>query len=136
MINFKYKEVIKSNTAKRLGINNSIPETLLDNLMNSTVGIQRVRDYLRVPLKINSWYRCPELNQAVGGARRSAHLSGLAIDFVPLDIKIEDAFKAIAESDIPFDQLILENSGKTYWIHISWSNRNRRMVFELDKNKK
>lgn len=136
MINFKYKEVIKSWTAKNMGIDNSLPSKLLDNLMNSAVGIQRVRDYLKVPLRINSWYRCLKLNMAVGGKKKSAHLSCLAIDFVPIGMKIKDAYRMIAESDIPFDQLILEHSGKTYWIHISFSNKNRRMVFELDKIKK
>jgi len=133
MINFTYKEVIKSSTADRLNIDNSIPETLINNLMRSTVGIQKVREYLRVPLRVNSWYRCSELNRAVGGATNSAHLKGFAIDFLPLGRKIEEVFKAIAESDLEFDQLILEHSGSTYWIHISFDPRNRRQVFELTK---
>lgn len=134
MINFKYKEVINSSTARRLDIDNSIPETLMDNLMNSTVGIQKVRDFLGVPMRINSWYRSGALNKAVGGVLNSAHTKCLAIDFVPLKMDITKAFEAIARSDIEFDQLILErNSRGSIWIHISWSNKNRRQVFRLNK---
>lgn len=134
MVNFKYKEVVGSSTAKRLGIDNSLPETLLDNLMNSVVGIQRVRDLLGVPMRINSWFRSEELNKAVGGSSKSAHMKCLAVDFVPLRMDIKEAYKAIAKSNIQFDQLILErNKRGSVWIHISFDNRNRRQAFELEK---
>lgn len=134
MINFKYKEVVNSSTARRLGIDNSIPETLMDNLMNSTVGIQKVREFLGVPMRINSWYRSGALNKAVGGVLNSAHIKCLAIDFVPVKMDITEAFEAIANSDIKFDQLILEHNSKgSVWIHISFDNRCRRQIFRLKK---
>lgn len=134
MINFKYKEVIKSETARRLNIDNNVPNELFDNMMNSTVGIQRVRDLLKIPMRINSWYRSPELNSNVGGAIKSAHLKCLAVDFVPIRMNINEAYELISKSDIQFDQLILErNSAGSVWIHISFDNRNRRQVFHLKK---
>ena len=137
MVNFKYKEVIKSETARRLNIDNNVPNELFDNMMNSTVGIQRVRDLLKIPMRINSWYRSPELNNKVGGAIKSAHLKCLAVDFVPIRMNINEAYELISKSDIQFDQLILErNSAGSVWIHISWSNKNRRQIFKLEKREK
>jgi len=134
MINFKYKEITYSDTAKAKGIDNRVPEELFDNLMNSTVGIQKVRDLLGVPMRVNSWYRCPKLNSMIGGATKSAHMECLAVDFVPIRMNIDDAYNKIADSDIQFDQLILErNRAGSVWIHISFDNKNRRQVFRLKK---
>ena len=76
-------------------------------------------------ISVSSGYRCPELNRAVGGARTSAHLTGHAVDFNcygfgdPLAI-----CRALAESDMAFDQLIEEG----VWCHISFDPRMRRQV--------
>lgn len=134
MINFKYSEVIKSDTAKRLGIDNSVPSTLLGNLMESTVGIQKVRELLGVPMVVNSWFRCERLNKAVGGSSTSAHKQCLAVDFVPVGMNIAEAYNKIAKSNIIFDQLILErNKSGSVWIHIGFGGKQRRQVFEMEK---
>ena len=67
------------------------------------------------PLRVNSGYRCPGLNAAIRGSRTSAHMDGLAADVFPLDLGLRDAYEALAESGLPFDQLIFEFSR---WIHI------------------
>lgn len=134
MINFKYNEVIKSDTATRLGIDNSVPSSLMNNLMESVVGIQKVRDLLGVPMKVNSWYRSEKLNRAVGGSDTSAHKQCLAVDFVPIGMCIDEAYNKIAKSSIMFDQLILErNKCGNVWIHIGFGGKQRRQVFELEK---
>ena len=68
------------------------------------------------PLHVNSGYRCPGLNAAIGGATTSQHMDGLAADVVPLEMDLADAYERLAHSGIAFDQLIYE-FGR--WIHIS-----------------
>lgn len=67
------------------------------------------------PLRINSGYRSPAVNAAIGGAKTSQHMRGQAADTVPLQLALEDAFQAVKASDIPYDQLIIEPT----WIHVS-----------------
>jgi hypothetical protein len=67
------------------------------------------------PIKINSGFRSPEVNAAIGGVATSQHVKGEAADTVPLCMPLWEAFQKVKASDIPFDQLILEPT----WIHIS-----------------
>jgi hypothetical protein len=74
---------------------------------------------------VNSGYRSPEVNRAVGGARNSAHLSGHAVDFVCRRFGSPRTIcKALAASTLVFDQLIEEGR----WVHISFDPRNRSQV--------
>ena len=74
--------------------------------------------------QINSFYRCPAVNLAVGGAEYSQHTKGEAVDFKPLHLPIREAFAKIAASAIPYDQLILEPSPDApTWIHLSITKR-------------
>jgi hypothetical protein len=99
---------------------------LVDALRETAGNMETVRAILgdRV-VTISSGYRCPALNKAVGGAKASAHLSGLAVDFncygfgSPLAV-----CRAIAGSGLPFDQLIEEGT----WVHVSFDPRMRRQV--------
>ena len=76
----------------------------------------------------SSWYRCPMLNEAVGGSENSAHTRSLAVDFKPPQPwTLENAFDAIAESDFPFDQLIKERANNgAEWIHMGLSYKQPR----------
>ena len=67
------------------------------------------------PLRINSGYRSPRVNAAIGGASTSQHMRGQAADVFPMKMALKEAFQAVKASSIPFDQLILEPS----WIHVS-----------------
>jgi zinc D-Ala-D-Ala carboxypeptidase len=76
-------------------------------------------------ISVSSGYRCPELNRAIGGAANSAHIRGRAVDFCaygfgsPLQV-----CRAIAASDLSFDQLIEEGR----WTHIAFDPAMRRQV--------
>src|SRR5574343_627287 len=89
---FTLEEFQFSDTAVRKGIDNSVPQDLLDNVTLTAMGMERVRSILGKPIKVTSGYRGPKLNAAIGGAKSSAHMSGLACDFTcesygtPLDI--------------------------------------------------
>ena len=115
--NFSLEELTFSQTAARLGIDNSPTPAALDNLVRLAGMLENARFMLGVPIFVSSGYRCPALNNRVGGAANSQHLFGLAADFTapafgsPLAVA-----EAIAGSGMGFDQLIAE-FGK--WVHVS-----------------
>ena len=80
--NFTLEELIHSNTAERMGIDN-VPkdEKVVENLRSLCLEVlQPLRDYVGAPVHINSGYRCPELNMAVDGVKNSQHCRGEAAD--------------------------------------------------------
>jgi len=133
--NFGYQEMIKSSTADRIGISNDATREHVINLVNlCNFILQPVRDEFG-PIRINSGYRSPALNKAVGGSKTSQHCNGQAADFESTRISNPDLAKWI-EKNLIFDQLILEfydgvdpNSG---WVHCSYvldgSNRSKTMT--------
>ena len=81
-----------------------------DNLVNVQLMaevIEDVRNLLQRPIMVNSWFRSPALNKAVGGVQTSAHLLGLAVDF-PVS---STEFRRVAHSGaIRYDQAIYYQS--------------------------
>lgn len=121
--NFTLTEFTKSQTGARLGIDNTPKGDHLENLKNLVIKIiQPVRTKMGRPLTINSGYRGPELNKAVGGAATSQHCNGEAADIECPGVPNYDLAKWI-QDNLDFDQLILEfytpgipDSG---WVHVS-----------------
>lgn len=122
---FTLEEMSSSEVAIRKGINNTPTADIVANLTELAGFLEQVRSLLGVPMHINSAYRSPKVNAAVGGSSTSAHMTGQAADFVapafgtPQDICIE-----IAASDIQFDQLIYEGT----WVHFGIRGDMRRQV--------
>ena len=117
---FSFEALIASDTAVRLGIDNRPPATLLPNLRALAEGLERVRAALGGrDLRINSGYRCLELNTRLGGAKKSRHMEGLAADILcpafgsPLEV-----CRAIVAAGVQPDQVIHE-FGK--WCHVSFA---------------
>lgn len=79
---FKYSEFTKSDTAKRLHLNNAITDwEVRDNIKALVENVlQPLRDAWGGPIFINSGYRSPEVNKAVGGVETSQHTKGMAAD--------------------------------------------------------
>ena len=127
--NFSLDQLIHSETAERERIDNSPAPEIVNNLLRLAQGLEQVQALTGFPLDISSGYRCPELNARVGGARTSQHTRGQAADFTcdefgpPLDI-----IRAIRDSDIDFDQCILEYAR---WVHISFSAAPRGKVLTI-----
>jgi uncharacterized protein YcbK (DUF882 family) len=69
-----------SQTAARMGIDNTPTPEILKNLRIMAAKLEEIRSLLGVPVLVSSGYRCPALNKAVGGSKGSAHLLGLAAD--------------------------------------------------------
>jgi hypothetical protein len=135
------KEGIKSHTATRLNINN-VPSDL--DLINMKTIAEKVFEPLRKfvdgPIAINSFYRSPKLNSAIGGSTTSQHCIGCAID-------IDDnySYKTNAEMfeyikcNLDYDQMIWEfgNEKNPDWVHISYvsEDANRRRCLQAYKEK-
>lgn len=123
--NFTLEEMTHSNTATRLGIENTPGDEQVENLRHlCETMLEPIRGILGVPLKINSGYRSPALNSYVGGSKNSAHRFGLAADFVPVGMPIQKAFERIRKHpELGWDQLILECDA---WIHIGLRDGEQR----------
>ena len=81
--NITYAEAIHSQTAKRKGIDNTPNPTQVENMKLTAEKIfQPLREWVGGPIKINSFFRSPELNEAIGGSKTSQHCKGQAIDTV------------------------------------------------------
>ena len=131
-----YKEGVYSITSIRRGIDNTpnddqlhFMELIAENVFDP------LRQYVGGPIKINSFFRCPELNKAIGGSGKSQHCNGQAID-------IDDTFGRMTNAEmyhwikenLDFDQMIWEfgDDDNPNWVHISYvspeKNRNRCLL--------
>lgn len=116
---FDFNEMTFSQWAIRSNVQNLPSASELENLkLLCNEVLEPVRKLLGVPLKISSGYRNARVNKAVGGSLSSQHMQGLAADFIPIGMSLEDAITKIMASDIAYDQLIDEYGS---WIHISHS---------------
>ena len=104
---FDYKEFENSKIAEEKGICNVIRSFAVRDAIKSLVDnvLQPLRDIAGVPLRINSGYRCVELNAAVGGVPTSQHVKGEAAD-VAFPKPVELA-RIAADNHLPFDQMII-----------------------------
>ena len=130
------KELLFSETATRLGIDNTPTDQILINLQTLIYKIIEpiVNHYGNI--KITSGYRSPELCLKIGSSISSQHTKGEAVDFIIPNISNQEASLWIVKN-LEFDQCILEfwnpetNSG---WIHCSYSNTNRKMYLRAFKS--
>lgn len=130
-------EVIRSESAKRLGIKNMPTEEHMKNLKALAENIfEPIRANFRQPIRISSGYRSQALNAAIGGATNSQHSTGEAIDIdmEGTSLTNKEIFNFIKEK-LNFDQLIWEfgNSNEPDWVHVSYSNRQRKQVLKAIK---
>ena len=147
MKHFTISELLKSDTALKHGLWNGAPKEAEENLRSL---VEQVLDPLREqygkPIRVTSGYRCPKLNNLVGGAPNSQHMRGEAADIVayspaliagkdPQSPNWEENLKLgrLIEALGKFDQLIYEQcdrKGNPRWIHVSYKPNgwNRKQV--------
>lgn len=125
---FALAEFTHSQTAARLGLDNTPSKEITENLKLAACRMEIVRRLLgNKPIVISSGYRSHQVNRAIGGSNTSDHCKGHAVDFVvPAFGTPYQVAKAIAEAvpRIEFDQLIYELT----WVHISFAPANRRQI--------
>lgn len=140
---FTFSEFSESEKARRLGIDNKIPERVEAHVVELVdLILDPLREAWGGPLTISSGYRCPELNKAVNGSATSAHMDGWAADIVPdkndkrgVDGLISFAAKWLNETGVAFDQCIDEKEGDKKWLHIGIRNRKGEQRREIKKIK-
>ena len=137
---FTLEEMTVSPTAKRLGLSNTpTPEHIENMRYCCEMILEKVRAKFG-PVTINSSYRSPRVNQAVGGSKTSQHVNGQAIDFEVKGVDNKTVADWVADN-LEFDQVILEfytkgdkNSG---WVQASikkeGGNRRQRLIATKSK---
>jgi zinc D-Ala-D-Ala carboxypeptidase len=126
--NFTLSEMTKSETALRHGMDNIPNQEQISNMQALAVNVlQKVRDHYKRGVKVNSGFRHPDVNAAVGGSRTSDHTRGMAADIeIPGVANAELA--GWIQQNLDYTQLILEfytpgvpDSG---WVHVSYDPAN------------
>ena len=120
---FSLEELTHSDLALRKGIKNDPTPDVISNLTRLAGLLEQIRKHLNKPISINSGYRCPELNQAVGGQKASQHLLGCAADIRVSGMTPDEVVRAVIASDLGYDQVIREFDR---WTHISIPNEAAR----------
>ena len=140
---FTLAELTVSPTAKRLGLPNTPTAAHIENMKYVCEKIlEPVRAHFGKPVQVNSSYRSPAVNKAVGGSPTSQHSNGEAVDFEVPGISNKVVADWVADN-LEFDQVILEfysakdgaNSG---WVHASikrsGANRRQRLIATKSKS--
>ena len=127
---FTVEEISRSEIANKSNIKN-IPNRLeLHNIETITIPqMNIIREFLGVPIIVNSGYRCKELNRKVGGVYNSKHLEGLAVDGIPKGLNLRECWNKLRDSKYAslLDQCILYE--KRGFIHFGFSKEVPRQQF-------
>ena len=129
--NFTLKELTKSDTATRLGLDNTPDEATIENLkLLCQEVLQPIREHFGKSVTVNSGFRSPESNAAVNGSKTSDHCKGMAADIEIVGVPNPELAQWIMDN-LDYTQLILEfytqgqpNSG---WVHVSYDPNNIKM---------
>jgi hypothetical protein len=133
-------EVIRSESAKRLGISNMPTTQHLENFKKLAENVfEPIRKHFNIPIHISSAYRSQALNAAIGGSLSSQHCKGEALD-LDMDgtsITNKQVFDYIKDN-LSFDQLIWEfgSSSNPDWVHVSYSasGKQRKQILKASKS--
>ena len=134
-----YKEGVYSRTAMRRGIKNNPNAEQMENMITIAEEVfEPLRTYVGGPIKINSFFRSPELNKAIGGSGKSQHCHGQAIDLDDTFGRCTNAemFEFI-KNNLDFDQIIWEfgDENNPDWVHVSYVSpeQNRKRCLKAYK---
>lgn len=146
MRHFTFQEFERSDTAARRKIDNRMPELVEAHVVELVdILLDPLREAWGGPLVVTSGYRCPALNEAVGGSATSAHTAGWAADLVPASDDprgvqglVDFVVEWLTATSLPFDQLIDERSGRSRWLHIGIRNlkgAQRRQMLRYERGR-
>jgi len=132
---FTLQELTASDWASRNGVDNTPLSDVIGSLIKVAEKLEEVRAILKQPIIVNSGYRSPKVNKAIGGKPTSDHQYGLAVDFkCPAFGTPEDICRALAATDIKYDQLILEFATPEGggWVHLGIQKRMRQQLLTIN----
>lgn len=133
--NFTLSELLISQTASRMRLDNTPTETIKRSLkLVAEKVLQPIRNHYNKPVVVTSGYRSPAVNRAVGGSGSSQHMTGQAVDFTVPGIDNYSVASWI-RSNLKYDQLILEfyTGGNSGWIHVGYSPSHRMQVLTINR---
>lgn len=129
---------VRWDIASRLpaGIDNTPPPAVRAKLETLITGcLDPIRRIYGRPIVVSSGYRSPALNAAVGGVANSQHTTGEAADLVPASGgSLAGIFRAAVQWG-GYDQLIIERSGNSKWVHVSYGPRHRRKILAYNNGR-
>ena len=124
MNTYRLKKGIKSHTATRLSIDNTPRDLDLINMKTIAEKVfEPLRKWVGGPIAINSFYRSPKLNSAIGGSTSSQHCIGCAIDIDDkYGYKTNEEMYHYIQENLDYDQMIWEfgDLNNPDWVHVSY----------------
>ena len=138
---FDLSEFIRSDYAKRNGINNIPNAEQTENLRELCINIlEPLRNHFQIPILLSSGFRCDSLNKAIGGANNSQHTTGEAVDIdhdMSTNVVSNKMIFDYIKSNLNFDQMIWEHgtSLNPDWVHVSFiaKDKNRNQILKASK---
>lgn len=129
---FSFFELTRTDRAKFQELNRKKAVECRPALTALAILLEQVRDICGYPIQIHSAFRCMDLNEAIGGSKKSQHMLGEAADFSApgpdTEDSIEDTFQTtlhgMISKGIDFGQFIIESqetrfNGRKLWLHLS-----------------
>mgnify|MGYP003341284495 CR=1 FL=1 len=133
--NFTLEELTHSEIAERQGLDNTPNEDVKANLVRLAKFLEQVRTVLGRPVMVNSAYRSPEVNAAVGSKPTSQHCLGCAADIKVPGLTPDNIVKELLKTNLEYDQIIREFDS---WVHISipnkFADKPRKNALIIDKS--
>jgi hypothetical protein len=117
---FSYEEMTRSAWAEAHQVDNTPDELQLAALINLCWKLGEPLREVFGPIRVNSGFRCPRVNEGVGGVGNSKHLSGEAMDIYIPNRERGKEYYLFIRKNVDFDQLLFEyNKRGGMWIHCS-----------------
>lgn len=118
--NFTWKEALWFPQWNRAATEaDGVDETVLKNLETIFQALQKLRDHFGKPIKVHVAYRSPEYNVLIGGAKKSSHTEGKAIDFSIKGLDCDDVRKEILQNNfLESLKLRMEDLPGSNWVHV------------------
>ena len=128
---FTYEEMIFSEYATRMAIDNTPSEEIKNNLIiTCQKALEPIRSLAHIPIRVTSGYRSIDVNSGIGGVSTSQHCKGQAVDTIAIGISLKEYYqlikKFVALKQLVLDQIIFEFG---QWVHVSYNEANNRKMF-------
>ena len=117
---FTIEEMTRSNTATRNGWDNTPNAAQKRDLLRLMDYLDGIREEFGEPIRVTSGFRSWDVNDAVGGSKKSQHLAGQAADIVPMHKpeRLRELFDLIRKRG-GYQQVIYEHVGRSVWVHVA-----------------